>query len=123
LPAVVAEIDAAQSTLLFTNTRNQAEVWYQQLLAARPDWAGALALHHPPHAGDDLAQQRVEIERRNDAVRQIEQEPQALAHALRLGERATALMVECQREIERATTYSRTHFEDPPEISEWVWTA
>ncbi|HXY29462.1 MAG TPA: phosphoketolase family protein [Gemmatimonadaceae bacterium] len=47
----------------------------------------------------------------------------ALAHALRLGERATALMVECQREIERATTYSRTHFEDPPEISEWVWTA
>ena len=46
LPAVVAEIDKHQSTLVFTNTRSQAEIWYQNLLEARPDWAGVIALHH-----------------------------------------------------------------------------
>jgi ATP-dependent helicase Lhr and Lhr-like helicase len=34
------------STLVFTNVRSQAEIWYQLLLAARPDWAGQIALHH-----------------------------------------------------------------------------
>ncbi len=46
VPAVVAEIDACRSALLFTNTRSQTEWWYQALLAARPDWAGRIALHH-----------------------------------------------------------------------------
>ncbi|MBP0597235.1 ligase-associated DNA damage response DEXH box helicase [Herbaspirillum sp. LeCh32-8] len=46
LPAVVAEIEASASTLVFTNTRSQAELWYQHLLEARPDWAGLIALHH-----------------------------------------------------------------------------
>lgn len=46
LGPVVAEIDASASTLVFTNTRAQAELWYQALLEARPDWAGLLALHH-----------------------------------------------------------------------------
>jgi ATP-dependent Lhr-like helicase len=44
--AVVAEIESAATTLVFTNTRSQAELWYQALLEARPDWAGVLALHH-----------------------------------------------------------------------------
>ena len=45
--AVAAEIDAtAGATLLFTNTRSQAELWYQALLDERPEWAGVLALHH-----------------------------------------------------------------------------
>ena len=34
------------TTLVFTNTRSQAEIWYQLLLDARPDWAGLVALHH-----------------------------------------------------------------------------
>lgn len=34
------------TTLVFTNVRSQAEIWYQLLLAARPDWAGQIALHH-----------------------------------------------------------------------------
>lgn len=46
LPRVVEEIDAHAATLVFTNTRSQAELWYQNLLQARPDWAGTLALHH-----------------------------------------------------------------------------
>lgn len=46
LEAVAEEIDRHGSTLVFTNTRSQAELWYQNLLAARPDWAGQIALHH-----------------------------------------------------------------------------
>ena len=43
---VAAEIDTVGTTLLFTNTRSQAELWYQALLDTRPEWAGVLALHH-----------------------------------------------------------------------------
>ncbi len=46
LPAVVEAIEAAGSTLLFTNTRSQAELWFQGLVDARPDWVGRIALHH-----------------------------------------------------------------------------
>jgi ATP-dependent Lhr-like helicase len=46
LGSVIAEIEAASSTLVFTNTRSQAEIWFKELVAARPDWAGVLALHH-----------------------------------------------------------------------------
>jgi ATP-dependent Lhr-like helicase len=46
LPQVVEEIDSAATTLVFTNTRSQSEIWYQALLGARPDWAGLIALHH-----------------------------------------------------------------------------
>ncbi|MFJ7282001.1 ligase-associated DNA damage response DEXH box helicase [Pseudomonas sp. NPDC099000] len=46
LPQVVAEIDSSPSSLVFTNTRAQSEIWYQALLDARPDWAGLIALHH-----------------------------------------------------------------------------
>jgi ATP-dependent Lhr-like helicase len=45
-PRVVAEIEAHGSTLLFTNTRSQAELWFQQLQRLRPDWADRIALHH-----------------------------------------------------------------------------
>ncbi|MEY3474613.1 MAG: putative large helicase-related protein [Pseudomonadota bacterium] len=44
--AVVREIEASGTTLVFTNVRSQAEIWYQLLLEARPDWAGQIALHH-----------------------------------------------------------------------------
>ncbi|MCR9133334.1 MAG: ligase-associated DNA damage response DEXH box helicase [bacterium] len=39
-------IDEHTSTLVFTNTRGQAEAWFQNILAARPDYAGQIALHH-----------------------------------------------------------------------------
>lgn len=35
-----------KSTLLFTNVRSQTELWYQAMLQAAPDLAGAIALHH-----------------------------------------------------------------------------
>ncbi|WP_239027264.1 ligase-associated DNA damage response DEXH box helicase [Ramlibacter algicola] len=43
---VVEEIEKASTTLVFTNVRSQAEIWYQLLLEARPEWAGQIALHH-----------------------------------------------------------------------------
>ena len=46
LPEVVAAIEEGETSLVFTNTRATAEIWYQALLAARPDWAGIMALHH-----------------------------------------------------------------------------
>jgi ATP-dependent Lhr-like helicase len=46
LPQIVETIADARSTLVFTNTRSQTEIWYQALLEARPDWAGHMALHH-----------------------------------------------------------------------------
>ena len=46
LNEVVAELEGSAASLVFTNTRSQAELWYQALLEARPDWAGLIALHH-----------------------------------------------------------------------------
>src|SRR6478672_4057570 len=43
---VIAEIERNATTLVFTNTRAQSELWYGALLDARPDWAGLIALHH-----------------------------------------------------------------------------
>jgi len=44
--AVAQRLDPVRSALVFTNTRSQAELWYQALLEARPHWAGRIALHH-----------------------------------------------------------------------------
>ena len=46
LQPVIDEIEHYNATLVFTNTRSQSEVWYQNILEARPDWAGVIALHH-----------------------------------------------------------------------------
>lgn len=46
LPRVIDAIASANSTLLFTNTRSQAELWHRALQATKPDWAADIALHH-----------------------------------------------------------------------------
>jgi ATP-dependent Lhr-like helicase len=46
LPQVVAAIERASTTLVFTNTRSQAERWFEAIAATRPDWKKSLALHH-----------------------------------------------------------------------------
>lgn len=43
---VINIIQNNKTTLIFTNTRFQSEIWYQQLLEANPDFAGQIALHH-----------------------------------------------------------------------------
>ncbi len=44
--AVAAAVDERRSTLLFTNTRSQAEIWFGRLLQEREDLVGAMAIHH-----------------------------------------------------------------------------
>jgi ATP-dependent Lhr-like helicase len=46
LEQVLREIEVSGTTLVFTNTRSQAEIWYQAILQARPQWAGLIAIHH-----------------------------------------------------------------------------
>lgn len=43
---VVPIILNSNSTIVFTNTRSQSEMWYQLLLEAYPDFAGQIAIHH-----------------------------------------------------------------------------
>lgn len=43
---VLPVINNSGTTLLFANTRSQAELWYQLLLKKAPDLAGLIALHH-----------------------------------------------------------------------------
>lgn len=46
LDQVVPLIYENNSTLIFTNTRAQAEIWFQKLLETDPSLAGVLAMHH-----------------------------------------------------------------------------
>jgi ATP-dependent Lhr-like helicase len=39
-------INSSKTTLIFINTRGMTEMWYQSLLTAAPELAGAIALHH-----------------------------------------------------------------------------
>ena len=45
-PQVVAAVEEGETAIVFANTRSQTEIWYQAILAQRPDWAGTIALHH-----------------------------------------------------------------------------
>ncbi|WP_340201591.1 ligase-associated DNA damage response DEXH box helicase [Ascidiimonas sp. W6] len=46
LDAVVPIIQKSKTTLLFTNTRAQCEIWFQAILAKYPEFAGEIAMHH-----------------------------------------------------------------------------
>lgn len=46
LPQVIERIESAQSAIIFTNTRSQCEIWYQSIIAARPEWFETIAIHH-----------------------------------------------------------------------------
>lgn len=43
---VIPIIQKSQTTLLFTNTRSQTELWYQAILKQAPELAGVMAMHH-----------------------------------------------------------------------------
>lgn len=43
---VLPILNTSRTTLIFINTRGMSEQWYQALLTAAPDLAGAIALHH-----------------------------------------------------------------------------
>jgi ATP-dependent Lhr-like helicase len=43
---IIPIIEQSNTTLIFINTRGMSEVWYQSILTAAPQLAGAIALHH-----------------------------------------------------------------------------
>jgi ATP-dependent Lhr-like helicase len=43
---VVPIIKNSRTTLLFTNTRSQCELWFQKLMHKYPEFAGEVAMHH-----------------------------------------------------------------------------
>jgi ATP-dependent Lhr-like helicase len=45
-PELIPIIKKSKSTLIFTNTRSQCELWYQKLLEKMPELAGDMAMHH-----------------------------------------------------------------------------
>ncbi len=46
LDDVIPIIKKSKTTLLFTNTRSQCEIWFQKILEKYPEFAGEIAMHH-----------------------------------------------------------------------------
>lgn len=46
LDKIIPVIRNSRSTLIFTNTRSQTEIWFQKILEHYPEFAGRMALHH-----------------------------------------------------------------------------
>jgi len=46
LDAVIPVIKKSKTTLIFTNTRSQCEIWFQKILEREPGFAGEIAMHH-----------------------------------------------------------------------------
>lgn len=64
---VIWEIEKADTTLLFTNTRSQTEIWHQALLERRPQWKDEIAVHHG--SVDRAERERVEQGLREGTMR------------------------------------------------------
>jgi ATP-dependent Lhr-like helicase len=46
LSKVIPIVKNSRSTLIFTNTRSFAEIWYQKMLDVAPEFSGQIAMHH-----------------------------------------------------------------------------
>jgi ATP-dependent Lhr-like helicase len=46
LPQVMEIVAKSKTTLVFTNTRSMAEIWYHAILDNYPEYAGIMAMHH-----------------------------------------------------------------------------
>jgi ATP-dependent Lhr-like helicase len=69
VPRLVETLDRDRSTLIFVNTRRQAELWHQDLRAAVPEMADAIALHHG--SVDRAERERVEAGVKDGSVRWV----------------------------------------------------
>ncbi|MFZ5482558.1 MAG: ligase-associated DNA damage response DEXH box helicase [Myxococcota bacterium] len=56
--ALADRLDPASPTLVFCNTRAQAEIWFQKLASLRPEWVDRMGLHH----GSVDAEERERVE-------------------------------------------------------------
>lgn len=69
VPQVVKIIKKNKSTLIFTNTRAQCEIWFHRLLDIAPDLAGSIAMHHG--SIDKKIRLWVEESLRNEALKVV----------------------------------------------------
>ena len=46
LEDIIPIIEKSRTTLIFTNTRSQCEIWFQKILERHPELAGEIAMHH-----------------------------------------------------------------------------
>ncbi|MEF8834199.1 MAG: ligase-associated DNA damage response DEXH box helicase, partial [Halofilum sp. (in: g-proteobacteria)] len=69
LQPVLEAIDGDGTTLVFTNTRSQAERWFEAILRARPDWLETTAMHHGSLDRD--VRRRVEDGLRDRSLRRV----------------------------------------------------
>ncbi len=46
LEAIIPIMEQSKTTLIFTNTRSQCEIWFQKILEKHPEFAGEIAMHH-----------------------------------------------------------------------------
>ncbi|HYF14975.1 MAG TPA: ligase-associated DNA damage response DEXH box helicase [Phycisphaerales bacterium] len=67
LPDVLDLLDPAHATIVFANTRSQAERWYHAIQFERPEWAPVMALHHGSIDRDE--RERVEGGLKSGALR------------------------------------------------------
>ncbi len=69
LEEVIPIINNSRTTLLFTNTRSQCEIWFQKILEQHPEFAGEIAMHH----GSINKETRVWVEQaiRNESLRAV----------------------------------------------------
>lgn len=69
LAEVLPHIDIRKTTIVFTNTRSQAERWYAAILEQRPEWFEWIGLHHGSIDPDE--RERVESGMRDGHVRLV----------------------------------------------------
>ena len=69
LDSVIPIIKGSRTTLLFTNTRSQCEIWFQKILEKYPEFAGEIAMHH----GSINKETRIWVEQaiRNESLKAV----------------------------------------------------
>ncbi|MEM7380625.1 MAG: ligase-associated DNA damage response DEXH box helicase [Bacteroidota bacterium] len=69
LEAIIPIINNSRTTLLFTNTRSQCEIWFQKILEKHPEFAGEIAMHH----GSINKETRIWVEQaiRNESLKAV----------------------------------------------------
>ncbi|GEQ85072.1 DNA ligase-associated DEXH box helicase [Patiriisocius marinistellae] len=46
LDQIIPILNKSKTTIIFTNTRSQCEIWFQKILEKYPEFAGEIAMHH-----------------------------------------------------------------------------
>lgn len=69
LEEIIPILNASKTTLIFTNTRGQCEMWFQKILHTHPEFAGEIAMHH----GSIAKETRLWVEQaiRNESLKAV----------------------------------------------------